>query len=294
MSLADIVRQFGVAPRRIRLIGRRHNAHWRVAGPQGDFILRRYGWDAGPDSVRWEHDALRIAAERDLPVPVPLGDPFESEGGLYDLFPLLPGRSRKTQSDQDYREDGRTTADINNKLHGATLPQRPGRIAAADAATGPSGDAARRARLLEPLRARDPALADLLETEAALVVAQLTTLGAHQFPRALIHGDLIGANLLYSGGVLSGIIDFEACRIDARAADVAQTRRGYHDPVVDGYCAATPLGSEEIAALPALWKADILHNAWRYLAHFGANFRREDFAWLEQQFRKTVPYAKRG
>ncbi|HEY4941675.1 MAG TPA: phosphotransferase [Rhizomicrobium sp.] len=292
MSIADIVRQFGVAPRRIRLIGKRHNAHWRVAGPQGDFILRRYGWDAGADSVRWEHQALNIAAQSGLPVPVPLGDPFEAEGGLYDLFALLPGRPRKTQSDEDYRQDGRTTAHINSKLRGATQPQRPGRIAAADAATGPSGDAARRARLLEPLRAGDPALADLLETQAELVVAQLTALGARQFPRALIHGDLIGANLLYSGGVLTGIIDFEASRIDARAADVAQTRRGYHDPVVDGYCSTTPLGSEEIEALPALWKADILHNVWRYLAHFGANFRREDFAWPEQQFRKTVPYKK--
>ena len=294
MHLADIVRQFGVEPRRIRLIGRRHNAHWRVASAQGGFVLRRYGWDADLASIRWEHEALRIAAARGLPVAVPHCEPLQSDGGLYDLFPLLAGRSRKTNNDEDYVRDGRLAAEIAEKLKGALPPQRPGRIAAADAALGPSGNAARRVRLLASLRARDAALADWLEAQAEQVVAELTALGARGFPRALIHGDLIAANLLYSGGVLTGLIDFEASRVDASAAEVAQTRRGYHDTVVDGYRSRAQLSSEEIAALPALWKADILHNAWRYLAHFGERFRREDFAWAEQQFKKTVAYKKSG
>ena len=294
MPLIDIVRQFGVEPRRIRLIRKRLNTHWSVTTADARYVLRRYGWYAGRASVLWEHEALRVAAQSGLPVAVPLGDPLEAGGALYDLFPFLPGRPRKTNGDADYWNDGRLAAELYEKLRDARLPQRPGRIAAADAASGPSADAAQRARLLEPVRATDPALADILEEEAERVVAELVRLGARDFPRGLIHGDLITGNLLYSGAVLTGLIDFEASRIDARAAEVAQTRRGYHDPVVDGYNSLVPLSAEEIAALPALWKADILHGAWSYLAHFGERWQRQEFVWTEEQFRKTVPYKKQS
>jgi Ser/Thr protein kinase RdoA (MazF antagonist) len=292
MSLAAVVRQFGFEATRIRLIRHRHNTHWRVATNSGAYVLRKYGWGTGLPSAHWERHALVFAASMGLPVAVPIADPISHEGSIYALFPLLAGRKGNPRDDKGYFDDGRFLAVLHKTLADAPLSQRPGAVAVADPASALFAGRARRGHLLEPIRRKDGALADLLDEQADIVMDGLTALGAGSYPRTLVHGDLQSWNLLHIGDAITGILDFDAARLDARAADVANARRGYHDAVVDGYCADASLGAEELEALPLLWKSDILHNVFRYIVHFGDDCRLEDFNWAREQFPKTRPYRR--
>jgi Ser/Thr protein kinase RdoA (MazF antagonist) len=71
--------------------------------------------------------------------------------------------------------------------------------------------------------------------------------GVADAPRAFVHGDLHAGNMLFSRGALAAIIDFDECRNDVRAREVAT--------------AALSLGSEpRDANLPS---------AWRHAQHLG-------------------------
>ena len=68
------------------------------------------------------------------------------------------------------------------------------------------------------------------------------------------HGDLIGGNVLYARGALSGVIDFDFAHLDLRVADFVWTWRGRYDDFVRGYEEVTPLPATERALLaPAYW-----------------------------------------
>ena len=65
---------------------------------------------------------------------------------------------------------------------------------------------------------------------------------------------MIGGNVLYVKGALSGIIDFGFTHLDHRAADFVWTWRGKHDDFVRGYEEVTPLTATDHALLaPAYW-----------------------------------------
>jgi aminoglycoside phosphotransferase (APT) family kinase protein len=51
----------------------------------------------------------------------------------------------------------------------------------------------------------------------------------------VIHGDFTPWNLLFDGGRLTGVLDFEATHHTFQVADFALSWRGYHDDVLSGY-----------------------------------------------------------
>ena len=107
-------------------------------------------------------------------------------------------------------------------------------------------------------------------------------------PQMAVHGDFSPWNLLFRGGALSGILDFELAHLDVAAADVAFARRGSHDAVVEGYLERRALGEAELAALDGLWTGAVLQGVWQVLAS-----DRPDPALLEwnlQQLGKTRPW----
>jgi Ser/Thr protein kinase RdoA (MazF antagonist) len=71
--------------------------------------------------------------------------------------------------------------------------------------------------------------------------------GADDAPRAFVHGDLHAGNMLFAGGALAAIIDFDECRNDLRAREVAT--------------AALSLGSEPRDANPP--------SSWNHAQHLG-------------------------
>jgi Ser/Thr protein kinase RdoA (MazF antagonist) len=88
------------------------------------------------------------------------------------------------------------------------------------------------------------------------------------------------------------LLDFEIAHVDIRAADIAQTRRGWHDPVVAGYLSHTPLSDAELQALDGLWLGGILNGVWRVLENRLAEGSELTYGFNGhvEQLDKTRPY----
>jgi Ser/Thr protein kinase RdoA (MazF antagonist) len=111
-------------------------------------------------------------------------------------------------------------------------------------------------------------------------------------PGSIVHCDLSAWNVRFTGGRLSALYDFDAADVDARAADVACARRGYHDVFVEGYREGMELSAEELAALGSLWRANVLRYVTNLLrAGISTDeWRRSELEWCRAQLDKTVPY----
>jgi aminoglycoside phosphotransferase (APT) family kinase protein len=159
----------------------------------------------------------------------------------------------------ELRARGRLLAALHADL--ATLPdrdQRPGWRRRDEVlgprADGPSVGAVITARVV-------PGDAAILLAYAARARARFAALRAARLPAMVTHGDLIGGNVLYAKGALSGVLDFDLTHLDHRAADFVWTWRGKHDEFVRGYEEVTPLPAAERALLaPAYW-ATVLDSA---------------------------------
>ena len=91
---------------------------------------------------------------------------------------------------------------------------------------------------------------------------------------------------------MTGLIDFELAHVDVRAADLAFSRRGYHDAVVEGYLERAGLSAAELAALDGLWLGGCLSGVWRVLENRLAEgaVTTHGFDWNLEQLAKTRPY----
>ena len=136
-----------------------------------------------------------------------------------------------------------------------TLTDLPGR--------DPAGGAGRRCSTPAP---DGPSVEDIIKArvvpeDAAIMLEyagrareRFAALGTARLPAMVTHGDLIGANVLYSRGALSGVIDFDFTHLDIRVADFVWTWRGTYDDFVRGYEDVKPLTATEGALLaPAYW-----------------------------------------
>jgi Ser/Thr protein kinase RdoA (MazF antagonist) len=295
-TLANIVRAFGVEPQGIRLIARRLNAHWAVRAGAERYVLRRFGvWGETEGDIAWELDAVERLAGAGAPVPCPIGGLREIEGARYILMPWIGGRrlADPPVSDADYERLGGFLADV----HAATdqlpaPPQRPGWTSCVDGAFPAEGGAARRAELLAALAKVDTAMAARFGGAAAALEARDLPGVFAGYPRRIVHGDFAPWNVRVRGGRLTGLIDFDLAHLDVRAADVAWSRRGYHDAVVRGYQARAPLTDVELANLDALWTGGSLRGVWRVLEGRIAEGRltTHGFDWNLDQLDKTRPY----
>lgn len=296
MTLAEVARRFGLSPTAIRLISRRENAQWLVRTGEGKFVLRRFAGGAeASQTIEWELAATTAIAKLGWPVPVPIRGPELMDGWWWALFSFHAGRDlgRGHVSDAKYRQMGRLLAEFHSAISELPVPsQRPGWGSFVDGALPLAGGKARRAELLAFLARADAGLARLFEERlAALEARDLPALFAG-VPRHIVHGDFSPWNLRFQGGRLSGLFDFELSHVDVAAADLAFSRRGFHDAVVEGYVAVRPLPEPQIAALDALWAGSLFFVAWSMLAAAERTGRLEpaDFAWHVQQFAKTRPY----
>lgn len=296
MRLAEVVRKFGVEPLRVRRIAARANVHWSVAARDGRaFVLRRFG--AGPSQmpdIAWESRLLASLTAAGLPVAAAVEDPRIIGGAVWALYPRIAGRplAPSNADDETYRVLGRALADYHSAIEGLTPPpQRPGWRLYADCHSPPA-DGPDRGETIARLAAIDAGRAETFSMAArALEARKLAALLADR-PRLAVHGDFSPWNLLYEGGELNGILDFEAAHLDVAAADVAFARRGSHDAVVWGYLERRSLSDVELAALDGLWTGAVLFGAWRVLAGEPENPPPDPVVleWNWQQLQKTRPY----
>jgi Ser/Thr protein kinase RdoA (MazF antagonist) len=230
--------------------------HWLVGHEEGVAVLRRYGPWHDLDDIRYELRVLERVAALGWPVPRTLTHPWQVGRHWWCLFSYVRGQPRRPRTSAAIREELRARGRLLAELHAdvatvTDLGQRPGWR--------------RREEVLDP-RPDGPSVEDVITArvvpeEATILLgyadrarARFAALGADRLPVLLNHGDLIGSNVRYRGGRLSGVIDFDLTHLDHRAADFVWTWRAAHDDFVYGYEEVTPLDAAERALLtPAFW-----------------------------------------
>jgi homoserine kinase type II len=276
----DALAGFGLVPARIEpLTAGGVNRHWRVRSGGATYVLRRYNPRHDPAGTAYEHQALAFLAALAWPVAAPLPAPdgttvLHAPDGRYALFPFLPG-APAAHGDRDIlRLKGRTLARLHQDLAGWPIAgQRPGwgRVADLDAAVQPDGHASLDA-LLSVVAAGHPVGAAALRMERAANLAELSRLGHDGLPDIVVHFEFYGANLLFEGGALSGLLDFDFIHRDTRVADIgrsliidgSQRAPGrFLDAAVvcawvEGYASHTPLTEQERRLIVPLARANLL------------------------------------
>lgn len=280
----------------IRLVRRRYNTHWLVRAGRRRFVLRRFGtWRGAENDPAWEIAWVKRLAEAGLPVPAPIGEPRFAGGALHMLMPFLEGRiiADGHATETGYRRLGRELARFHTLIAGLPVPpQRPGWGEVVDGAVPTKGGPARRAALLAALARCNPGFARAFADAAEALEGRDLPAAFAGRPRLVAHGDFSPWNVRYTHGRLTGLIDFELAHVDVRAADLAASRRGWRDAVVEGYLEVTSLDDTELAALDGLWLGGVLAGVWRVLENRIAEGSELDYGlgWNAEQLTKTRPY----
>ena len=253
---AEALRRLGGGGRVLRALGGNANMHWLAGDPNAPAVLRRYGPWHDLDDVGYELRLLDRVAALGWPVPTALAAPQRVGRHVWGLFRYLPGRPRRPRTvaagSAERRARGRLLAALHADLATVTdLGQRSG-WRRRDEVLGPRQDGPSVEAVVAARVAPDDAA--VLLAYADRTRARFAALRAAQLPSVVTHGDLIGGNVLYAGGALSGVIDFDLAHLDHRVADFAWTWRGRYDDFVRGYEEVTPLPAAERALLaPAFW-----------------------------------------
>ncbi len=185
----------------------------------------------------------------------------------------------------------------------------------------PPVPAPRFSRKAEQVRTQLGVIGERGTSEARLVAAQLTEaydasesacadLGLAGWPERIIHADWHPGNMLFSGGDVAGVTDYDTARLAPRTADIANgvmqfsiTREEGHPRTwpdqLDGdrfrafaggydHLAETPLSDEERAAIPFLMIEAMIAESVGPIATTGRFAAIEGGAFLEMVARKVA------
>ncbi len=224
-SLRAVLARFNVEAREItRIPSGRMNEHWRIDTTDGaTLVLRRYIGVRSAAAIAVEHDVLRQLDDRGWPVAPPIAATNDDrlvahDERAYALFPFINGTLGPAHSLAHLRVKGRLLARLHAEL--ATLPadsQRDGfsRTWELDKPEGTFNDA---------LRAFGVEYGDLawaIRGERYRNLRELSRLGYGPLPQQIIHDDFTRENLLFDGGELTTVLDFDWMLVDSRVADIA-------------------------------------------------------------------------
>ncbi|MDH6130924.1 Ser/Thr protein kinase RdoA (MazF antagonist) [Kitasatospora sp. MAA4] len=273
------------------------NRCWQVETGRRGHLFVKQSLGAEPEQIRRQHQAVRALHERGLPVAAPLATPdgrtlVEAAGGLFALYPWVEGRHLPgwVMSPGQARALGGQLARVHHELAQVLPSSTPETPAAAD-----RNAALRAVDAFLPLAARKPdrdafdrfVLACLPGRRALLEAARPPRPPSLPEPGAAgwIHGDLHTANVLWHGGRIAAVLDFDALTTRAYAHEVVRSvmllfpsrdRRGLATTqaaaFVAGYRALSPLSDRQLAdAAEFLW--------WQRacdLRHLERHYRRHD------------------
>lgn len=249
-------------------LGHRETGTWAVTRDGTPFVVKHFDPRTFTD---WSY-TLRVAAAlraQGWPTPEPVDEPLTRPDGTWVLFHRLPGRSVRpvdTDPPAEQRARGRLLAEFHAAAAATGITdQRGGFTGPAEVVADPGLD--RWLRVHETARPDEGRLLRACRDAAVAWFAEHPTDTA---PRSVIHGDFTPWNLLFEGGRLSGVVDFEGTHHTVQVADFALSWRGYQDSVLQGYDEVRPLSDLEWHLIrPAYW-------AWLFIgvgdllaAHYG-------------------------
>jgi homoserine kinase type II len=287
-TLGAVLGRFGVTDPSIRDIRTgRVNKHWRVETDAGTHVLRRYNERRSASAIHYEHEVLRHLAGKGWPVATALPAAGRSDtaveigGRHYALFRLLPGWPAPYTNPRYARLKGRLLARLHQDMATWEPPgQRDGfgRVWELDVYVGAQTQFDTFNELLMAFGQAYTDLARVIRSQKYAMLRELSTLGYGELPPVPGHFDFHGDNLLFLRGELTGLLDLDLVRLDARVADIATSIAldclappAYNeiDPAaacafVGGYAEHTPLSDAELQLLAPLMRAFIVWLvAWR-------------------------------
>ncbi len=280
-------------PTGVERLGGSNNASWRVTAASGAYVIRLYRNTGNLSHIEFEHALLtqliRLPLSFKVPAPLPSqsGRTLERIEEGRDVRWVAVSRVIEGEHPRDWtalrwvRAAGAALGELDVALAETTVPSGKVHL--------PTYGDLDRIHAVVP----DPeaAVADL-PVEESLTRSFIQFLGRARvnvaemygtLPHQIIHSDVDGSNLLFLGGRVSGILDFEFASPDLRAMDfaiaVVQTAvspqlQGLELDVVralaGGYGTAVRLTPSEIEAIPDLLRlrgaVSVIHRLGRWKA----------------------------
>ena len=244
-DIRELARAFGLGEPSgwgVVAAGTINDNYWVEADGRRWFLRVNQGKEEA--DVRWEAALVAELAAAGVPTPPPVagagGQPLVRHRGRWvSLFPWIAGehRGEAEVSAADARALGAALAALH--LAGAPLAARmarPGIYTTSHMAARVRGLAA------DPAASSDPALIDPLDAVADELAWLDARAGARAAaPAGLIHGDLFCDNVLFDGGRLVALLDFEQASSGTWVYDLAVC--------LNAWCFSGPLQPALVAAL---------------------------------------------
>ena len=217
MTLRLVLAAYGLENVRPYRIGAgRNNEHWYVGA---GLVLRRYGRFRSDAAIGYEHAIVGQLRERGWPVAVPIPSDagpmvVADDGRRYCLFPRLAGRRGISDRPRQPRELGRLLGRLHRDLAAVSAAAPPD--AFPRILDMPADPAWQHLDALD-----DPALSELIGRKLAEVRTAAASAASRRPGVQLVHGDWHDGNILYQGGTVTGILDFDFTHPDLPLVDVA-------------------------------------------------------------------------
>ncbi|MFI8460834.1 phosphotransferase enzyme family protein [Kitasatospora sp. NPDC085464] len=253
------------------------NRCWQVETDRDGRLFVKQFLGAEPDRLRDQHRTVLALRERGLAVAAPLVTPeghtlTDAAGGLFALYPWVEGRHLPgwRMSRGQASALGRQLAVLHRELAQLLPPGSPGPAAPTDREAALRAIDAFLLRVTRRsdcdafdrfVRAHLPGRRALLEAARPLRPSPAAAEGM-----GWTHGDFHMANVLWYGGRIAAVLDFDALTVRAYAQEVVRSlmlffpsrdRRGLATAqaaaFVAGYLAVSPLSERQLA-----WAAELL------------------------------------
>lgn len=259
------------------------NRHWLATSGERLAVFRRYAPGRKAAAAAWEQTLIEHAAARGWPVATAFKSVtgatlLEHEGRLWAGMPYLEGRPAPEDRPAQFHIVGRLLGRLHRDLASFEIDgQRPdfGKTWELDAWVAPAGTGSFN-ELLRQFSGEYPDLAWAIRRQRYRSLRDLSRLHYPDLPDRPIHGDFQRNNLLWNEGQLSGLLDFDLCRRDALACDIAPLLMPFMPldlklaaALVEGYQEVRTLSDSEWDVLPSLVRASLL--SW--VAHLLVEWR---------------------
>ena len=217
MTLRLVLAAYGLENARPYRIGAgRNNEHWYVGA---GLVLRRYGPFRSDAAIDYEHAIVAAAPGARLAGRGPDSSAggrmvVVDDGRRYSLFPRLAGRRGSPGRPRQPRELGRLLGRLHRDLAAVSIAGPPDAFPRIlEMAADPAW------QRLDALD--DPVLNGLIRRKLAEVRTAAGSAASGRPGVQLVHGDWHDGNILYQGGIVSGILDFDFAHPDLPLVDVA-------------------------------------------------------------------------